>query len=162
MKRIVSLAFAFAACLGLEAPSFAQTYAPPGGMPPGAAPGPNTNRGYGEPPGANVDQNLSSLHGRLTLRPEQESAWQGFASAVRQQTRQMQSTEGSMLRPAATAPERLAQMARFMQQRAAGMSAVARALTTLYAVLDANQRAIVEEEFPAPPPPMGGGGPPIR
>jgi hypothetical protein len=109
-----------------------------------------------------VEQSLASLHGRLALRPDQEAAWQGFASAVRRQTREMQSMQGTMLRPPPTAPERLAQMARFMQQRATGMSAVAQALGTLYATLDSNQRSIVDEEFAAPPPGAGGGGPPIR
>lgn len=164
MKRIARLAGALAAAsLGLAAPTFAQMYGPPGGMPPGGANGPGMNRGYGPPTGDTVGQSLSNLHGRLSLRPEQESAWQGFANAVRQQTREMQSMQGSMLRPPPTAPERLTRMAQFMQQRAAGMTAVAQALTKLYATLDDTQRSIVDEEFPAPPPRgMGGGAPPIR
>lgn len=163
MNRIARLAGALAAAsLGLAAPSFAQMYGPPGGgMPQGGPNGPGMSRGYGRPSGANVDQSLASLHSRLSVRPDQESAWEGFANAVRQQTRQMQSMQGSMLRPPATAPERLAQMAQFMQQRAAGMGAVAQALAKLYAALDENQRSIVDEEF-APPPSGMGGGPPIR
>jgi hypothetical protein len=161
MKPIARLTgVLFVAALAL--PCFAQTYGPPGAMPPGGAPAPGANRGYGPPSAGEVEQNLADFHRRLALRPEQESAWQGFASAVRQQTRQMQSMQGSMLRPPPTAPERLTQMARFMQQRASGMTAVARALTTLYGVLDEDQRSIVEEAFPSPPGPPPMGGAPIR
>ena len=165
MNRIAILAGAIAAATLFAAPSFAQMYGPPGSMPPGGgpSPGPGMQRGYGPPSAQDVDRDLGELHTRLALKPEQESTWQGFANAVRQQTRQMQSMRGSMLRPAATAPERLTQMARFEQQRAAGMAAVAQAMTKLYGTLDENQRAIVDEEFPAPSGPgMGGGGPPIR
>ena len=81
MNRIARLAGTLAAAsLGLAAPSFAQMYGPQGGPN-----GPGMSRGYGRPSGANVDQSLASLHSRLSVRPDQESAWEGFANAVRQQ-----------------------------------------------------------------------------
>ncbi|HUJ00262.1 MAG TPA: Spy/CpxP family protein refolding chaperone [Usitatibacter sp.] len=167
-----------AAILGLGIPAAAQMYGPPPG-PPG---GPGMSGGYGQPPygqpqygqppygqssygppsEASVEQNLASLHSRLSVTPQQEPAWQGFAGAVRQQTQQVQSVRGTLSHPGATAPQRLDQMAQLARQRAAGMTAVAQAMTKLYAVLDANQRSMIDEEFAAPPPPGMAGGPPPR
>jgi hypothetical protein len=152
-----------AASIGLAGPAAAQTYGPPGGMGPGPGPGGYYGRQYGPPSAQSVDQNLADLRSRLAITPTQESAWEGFANAVRQQTRQMQTLSGNLRQPGATAPERLTQVAEVMQQRAAGMSAVAQAMTRLYAVLGEEQRSVVDEEFPAPPArPGAGGGPPIR
>ena len=165
MKRIVLGigALLAAASFGLAAPAAAQMYGPPGGMGPGPGGGPYYGRQHGPPSAESVDQNLADLRSRLAITPAQESAWEGFANAVRQQTRQMQTLTGNLRQPGATAPERLTQVAEIMQQRAAGMSAVAQAMTRLYAVLTPEQRATVDEEFPAPPMRPGmGGGPPIR
>ncbi len=152
-----------AAILGLAVPSAAQMYGPPGGTGPRYGPPGGMGPRYGPPSEASVDQNLESLRSRLAITPAQESGWQAFTSAVRQQTEQMQALTGKMRQPGANAPQRLTQVAQVMQQRAAGMAAVAQAMTRLYADLDENQRAIVDDAFPASPPSPGmGGGPPIR
>jgi hypothetical protein len=119
---------------------------------PGQAPG--TMRPGGQPDPAFVRQNLEALHGRLAVRADQEPVWQAFAFAVQHQTEQMQSMRERMPRQGSTAPERFDYMAKTMQQTAAGVAGVARALTALYAVLDPQQRAIVDREF-TPSAPQG-------
>ena len=146
-----------------------RSYTPPPADESDASPGPG--QGYG-PPGpptpAMIDQNLSNLHNRLMLAPNQEPAWRAFFDAMHQQAQQMQAASSRMAaQVSSTAPERFTQMAQVMQQGASSMNGVARALASLYATLNASQRATIESEFPAqggarPTPGMAGGGPPLR
>jgi len=151
-----------AASLAMALPAAAQqSYSPP----------PGADRSYAPPgppsPGV-IDQNLSNLHNRLMLTPEQEPAWRAFFDAMHSQATQMQAVGSRMsAQVSTTAPERFAQMAQAMQQGASSMNGVAQALGALYASLNPDQRAIVEAEFPArggarPSPGMAGGGPPLR
>ena len=160
-RTALSLALITAGCLALAGHAAAQqAYTPPPSDRSYAPPGP--------PSPAMIDQNLSNLHNRLMLNPEQEPAWRAFFDAMHQQAQQMQGATSRMAAQVSiTAPERFAQMAQAMQQGAASMNRVAQALGSLYATLDANQRSIVENEFaargtPRPGPGMAGGGPPLR
>jgi hypothetical protein len=163
MRRTVPPSALLAAgVLALAVPAAAQqSYAPP----------PPPNRSYapaGPPSAATIDQNLSNLHNRLMLAPEQEPAWRAFFDAMHQQAQQMQAASARMAaQVSTTAPERFAQMAQVMQQGASSMNGVAQALGSLYATLNDNQRAMIESEFPArggprTAPDVARGGPPLR
>ena len=161
--RLIPAPFAplAASLLALALPATAQqSYAPPVPERSYAPPSP--------PSAATIDQNLTNLHNRLMLALDQEPAWRAFFETMHQQAQQMQAASSRMAaQTSSTAPERFAQMAQVMQQGASSMNAVAQALASLYARLNANQRAIVENEFPArggarPGPGMASGGPPLR
>jgi len=177
--RTYARAVLAAACLALAAPAFAQqpySPPPPGSQqpysppPPGAQqsyspPPPGQQRGYappGPPSAATIDQRLASLHGRLGLNASQEGAWRAFFDAMHAQAQQMQAAGSRMAQPAATAPERFAEMARVMQQGSASMGVVAQALGSLYAQLTPQQRSVIETEFQAPAMGGGAGGQPLR
>ena len=155
MTRIRTLATVAFAAIALAFATLAAAQMP---YSQGAGPGPGMSRPGGPPDPAFVRQNLQSLHDRLEIRGDQETAWRSFASTVERQTQDMQSMRGRMAAAqGATAPERLKSMAQLMQQSAAGVANVAAALSSLYAVLDSRQREIVDREFA---PPQGPGGPP--
>jgi hypothetical protein len=161
MRRTApAFALATAGFAAMVLPAAAQqSYGPP----------PGAERNYappGPPSAAMIDQKLSSLHNRLMLTPQQETAWRGFFDAMHQQAEQMQAAGARMAaQVSTTAPERFAQMAQAMQHGAASMNGAAQALGALYATLTPGQQAIIENEFPAPGgarPGMAGGGPPLR
>lgn len=108
--------------------------------------GPWTGSGYADPDAA-VQACLSSLHTQLGISGEQEAAWQGFADVVTQQTQQMMLFQRQVAQATATAPERAAQYARFMQDRAEDAAAVSQAVTGLYATLSPTQQALFNEYF---------------
>jgi LTXXQ motif family protein len=153
MTRIRILAAAAFAAIPLALSTFAIAQAPPYG--PGPGPGPGAIRPGGPPDAGSVREHLQELHDRLALRSDQEAAWRSFAGAVERQAQDMQSMRGRLPSPEASAPERFQFMAQLMQQGARGMANVARALSSLYAILDPHQRAIVDQEFA-----QGPGGPP--
>ena len=129
MKRIYSVAAGLVAGVALAVA--AVTYAQPfGGMGPGAGPGmgPGYAHGMGMGPGhgpranvdpaAFVDSRLADLKTQLKITAEQETAWQAFADTAKQQATGMQAMRAQMLADSGTAPERMAQRASAMQQRA--------------------------------------------
>jgi len=157
MTRIRTLAAAVVAAASIGVPAITAAQAPYA-SPPGYGPGPSYGPSYGPPPGrgmqpggrpdpATVRQNLDALHNRLALTGPQEAAWQSFAGAVTQQTQEMDSLRSRMPAATATTPERLNFMAQVMQQQATGMANVAKQLSALYAQLNPDQRAIVDQEF---------------
>ncbi|HMA32418.1 MAG TPA: Spy/CpxP family protein refolding chaperone, partial [Casimicrobiaceae bacterium] len=89
--------------------------------------------GPGHGPWANVDpttfvaSRLADLKTQLKINAEQETAWQAFADAAKQQATGMQAIRAQMQAGAGTAPERMALRASAMQQRAEGMTTVSKA-----------------------------------
>ncbi len=104
-------------------------------------------------PGAPADMQavasiwLNGLHAELQLTPSQEPAWQAFANAVTTQAAAMQQMRMQMLANPASATQRAALMQQLMRQRLAAVDAMSDALASLYAVLGADQRAIMDAGF---------------
>ena len=165
MKRTHSLVTGVIAAVALAAA--AATYAQPNGgmehghgpgMGMGAGHGPGVGMGAGHGPGmgaghgpmggfdpaARADARLSELKAHLKITETQEAAWQAFAAEAKQQAASMQAMRAQMHASAGTAPDRMAQRATTMQQRAAGMATMANAFNALYAVLSAEQKAIAD------------------
>jgi hypothetical protein len=121
------------------------------GMGHGFGPGMGMGRGYG--PGAGFDHagaadaRLADVKARLNITAAQESAWQAFAAAAKEQGASMQALRDKMHQDAGTAPERMALHAQAMQQRAAGMAAMSNAFNALYEVLTPEQKAIADQNF---------------
>jgi len=153
MKRTHTLVAGVIAgvALTLAAAIYAQPFGGGPGM--GMGMGPDIGMGAdhgmhaGVDPSAMVESHLTHLKTQLQITPAQEPAWQAFTTQVRQQAASMQALHAQMQDAAATAPERMAQHALAMQQRAAGMTAMSNALTTLYATLTPEQRAIADQRF---------------
>jgi protein CpxP len=148
MKKIYAVAAGVVAGVALAVA--AVTHAQPfGGMGPGFAHG----MGPGHGPMGNVDPStmadtrLADLKAQLTITPAQESAWQAFADAAKQQASGMQGLRAQMQAGSATAPERMAQRASAMQQRAAGMTTMTKAFDALYGVLTPEQKTIADQHF---------------
>ena len=59
----------------------------------------------------------------------------------------MQAMRAQMQQETGTAPERMAQHAAAMQQRAAGMATMSTAFSALYAVLTPEQKAIADQDL---------------
>ena len=121
----------------------------PHSMGPGAGGG---HRGMGsgtwQNPAAMVEGHLAALKVELKITPEQESAWQAFATKSRQQAATMLARRTEMVKqhhaaPLA-APDRLAQRAAFMKEAAANMETMAGAVKDLYAVLSPEQKALAD------------------
>lgn len=94
-----------------------------------------------------ADTHLAELKTTLKITPEQEPAWDAFAGKVKAQAESMQALRAKAGQPADAAPDRLAQRAGFMTQRAAGMEAMAGAMKSLYAVLTPAQKATLDQGF---------------
>jgi Spy/CpxP family protein refolding chaperone len=101
-----------------------------------------------------TDSRLGNLKAQLKITTAQETAWQAFTTAAKQQAIGMQSMHAQIQQGTGTAPERMAERTAAMQQRAAGMAAMTNALTDLYAALTPEQRAIADQHFSM----MGPGG----
>jgi len=156
MKKLSSVVVGVAAgvALAFAAVTYAQPY---GGMGPGYGPG----MGYGHGPGmgyghgpmtdadraAMVDSRLANQKAALGITAAQEAAWQAFAAKAKEQAASMQAARAQLGDPATAAPDRMAQRAQMMQQRAAGMAAMSNALDALYDVLTAEQKAIADQSF---------------
>jgi hypothetical protein len=121
---------------------------PFGGM--GYGPGMGMRGGYGMmgtvDPAAAVDARLTYMKTTLKINASQESAWQVFAAAVKQQSTAMAAVAAQMSQ-STTAPDRMALRTAMLQQRAAGQPAVADAFNTLYAALTPEQKAIADQGF---------------
>ena len=128
------------------------TYAQPyGGMGQGFGPGMGMGYGHGPmggvDPAAMADARLSDLKAQLKIDAAQESVWQAFATQAKAQAASMQAMRAQMQQDTGTAPERMAQRATAMQQRAAGMATMTNAFGALYAVLTPEQKAIADQNF---------------
>ena len=95
-----------------------------------------------------VDSRLANMKAALKITAAQEAAWQAFAATAKEQAASMQAARAQLRDPrSATAPDRMAQRAQMMQQRAAGMAAMTNAFNALYDVLTAEQKAIADQSF---------------
>jgi LTXXQ motif family protein len=113
-----------------------------------------------ENPAARVEGRLAYLKTDLKITSAQESAWNGFAAKVRQQSEGMHALRDKMRDGTGPAPELMAQRAEAMKQRAAGMEATAAALKDLYAALTPEQKVIADKHFSKHGPgPMAWNGP---
>jgi len=148
MTRTHTLITGLVAALALAVA--AATYAQPfGGMGHGYGPGMGMGPGHGPmagvDPAAMADAHLSDLKARLKINTSQEAAWQAFATQANAQAASMQAMRAQMQLDTATAPERMAQRATAMQQRAAGMATMTNAFGALYAVLTPEQKVIADQ-----------------
>ena len=132
--------------LAVAAATYAQPY---GGMGHGFGPGMGMGPGHGPmagvDPAAMADSRLSDLKAQLKINTAQEAAWQAFATQAKAQAASMQAMRAQMQQDTGTAPERMAQRATAMQQRAAGMATMTNAFGALYAVLTPEQKAIADQ-----------------
>ena len=148
MKRIHTVVAG--AVAGVALAVAAVTYAQPfGGMGPGFGPGMGMERGHGPmggvDPAAIVDSRLGDLKTQLKITPAQESAWEAFTGAAKQQAASMQALRARMQKGPSTAPERMGQRTELMQQRSAAMTTMTNAFDALYAVLTPEQKAIADQ-----------------
>ncbi len=162
MKRSTKIALVLGTALTLGS-GIALVHAQPGpgygmgwGMGYGMGPGMH-GYGYGmgprfnEGPGATADR-LAILKSDLAITAKQESAWQAFVTSAqkRAETRQAWFAKLREARPAASAPEALAQRTEYMKQRQSDLESTATALKDLYAVLTPEQRAIADSSLGGP------------
>jgi len=148
MKKIYAVAAGLVAGVALAVA--AVTHAQPfGGMGPGFAHGMGPGHGpmANVDPAARADARLADLKAQLKITAEQDTAWQTFANAVKEQASGMQALRAQMQAGSATAPERMAQRASVMQQRAAGMTTMTKAFDALYGVLTPEQKTIADQHF---------------
>jgi Spy/CpxP family protein refolding chaperone len=146
MKNIRAVVAGVAAGVALAVG--AVTYAQPLGS---IGPGMGMGMGPGHGPMAGVDSTtmidsrLSDLKALLKITGSQESAWQAFVTAAKQQATDMQAIHTQMLARTGTAPERMGQRATAMQQRAQAMTTITNAFNALYAVLTPEQKTIADQ-----------------
>ncbi|HET9653644.1 MAG TPA: Spy/CpxP family protein refolding chaperone [Usitatibacter sp.] len=149
-RTLLATIVAAAALAGTASDAGAQMMGPGGGMMGFFSNG--IARGGGMP-GAPADMQavasrwLDGLHAELQLSASQEPAWQAFANAVMAQAAAMQQMRSQMLASPASAAQRAALMQQLMRPRVAAVDAMADSLGTLYAMLGADQRAIMDAEF---------------
>ena len=148
MKKIYAVAAGLVAGVALAVA--AVTHAQPfGGMGPGFAHGmgPGHGRMGNVDPAAMADTRLADLKAQLKITAEQDTAWQTFANAVKEQASGMQALRAQMQAGSATAPERMAQRASVMQQRTEAMTTMTKAFDALYGVLTPEQKTIADQHF---------------
>lgn len=152
MKRSLKITLGLAAiAAGLAATAYAQTpFQGPGfhrGM--GAMHGGPMRGGpmFGDP-SARADAHLADLKKQLNITGAQESQWQPFADAVKQQAQGMVAMRASMQSTAGTMPERMDQRLAFTKQRVAAMETVNGAAKQLYGVLTPEQKAVFDQAGP--------------
>jgi periplasmic protein CpxP/Spy len=102
-------------------------------------------------PGPNVEANIAQLHQRLMITPAQESQFQAFANAMRQNARMMPAAPPS---PNVNAVEGLRTEIELTQQYLNSLKRMLPALQALYAVLTPGQRQAADQAFR-----QGPGGP---
>ena len=94
-----------------------------------------------------IDSRLVDMKAQLGITAAQESAWQAFTTAAKQQATEIQSMRAQMQQGTGSAPERMAQRATLMQQRAQAMATMTNAFNALYAVLTPEQRSVADQHF---------------
>lgn len=95
--------------------------------------------------GQGMEERLSTLKTELKLTPGQETAWQTFESAVRNQR-----TAYAQHKPPQAGTDPLENRIAHMEQRLTAMKAVAKARKELYKVLNADQKAAADRFFQRP------------
>jgi LTXXQ motif family protein len=152
MKRSLKITLGLAAvAAGLAATAYAQ--APFQG--PGYRGGMGQMHGgpmHGGPmfgdPSARADAHLADLKQQLSITAAQESQWQAFANAVKQQAQGMAAMRASMQPAAGTMPERMDQRVGFMKQRVAALETLDGAAKQLYGTLTMEQKAVFDKAGP--------------
>ena len=163
-KRL--LVAATVAGIGLTTAAFA---GPWGGHGPMMGGGPDCQMGGG-PRGGGFGQRhammqqyhaerMELLAARLKLKPEQESAWKAFLGAQDERRAAMFKNRQEMRNRATTALAQFEQRVQRMEQRLAGMKAVTKAAGDLYAVLDPDQKQVMDKFFTERPGRGQGRGP---
>lgn len=94
--------------------------------------------------GERMEGRLSTLKSELKLTPAQEPAWAAFEQAVRKQFADRAEAHKQMQK---TADDPMEARIAHMEQRLAGMKAVAKARKDLYEKLTAEQKAIADQHF---------------
>ena len=91
---------------------------------------------------------LTSLHRELQITGAQEAAWQSFANAVSAQADAMQAMRTQMSQvPTMNAPQRALLAEQLMGRRLDAATAMSQSLAALYAHLDSQQQAVMDDEF---------------
>lgn len=143
MKRWKQAALVLSAAVALGAAS-AQVSAHGGG---GGMAGPGGGRGHAFDPAA-ADQRLAALKSALQITEAQESAWNAYATTVKQQAADMQAFRASVAGKApSTVPERLDMRSQLMKKRAEGFEKAAAATKDLYAALTPEQKALADQRL---------------
>lgn len=101
-------------------------------------------------PVARAQKHLSELKAKLNLRADQQPAWKTFSGQVNDQAKNMvamrdQMKDNAQSMPKKTAPERMAKMADWMNNRAQNMAKMADAVKIFYATLSAEQQAAFDK-----------------
>lgn len=161
MKRTYKVVAGIAAVLTLAVVGAVQAH--PGGMGPGMM-GPGMGimgRGMGPMggmvganPAAFAESHLATVKAALKITPEQEAAWQTFATKAKQQAETMQALRSKMFETTGPALDRMSQRTETMKQRIGNMETMSAALKDLYAVLTPEQKAVADQQFGM----MGGRG----
>ena len=93
-------------------------------------------------------ERMELLAARLKLKPEQESAWKAFLGAQDARHAAMFKTRQEMrMQDRETALAQFEVRVQIMEQRLAGMKAVTKAAGDLYAVLDPDQKQVMDKFF---------------
>lgn len=100
---------------------------------------------------ASSEERLAALKAELKITPAQETAWAGFATAVKTAADGMR--HGDM-KPPATAVDRFALHQTMMERHVAAQKAVGEAFKGLYATLSPTQKTVADQRVM--PGPMGG------
>lgn len=142
MKTTGKIALGILAGLGVAASTavLAHGYGPMMGHGPGGC-GPMARGMAGGP-----EVHLSTLKTELKLTAKQEPVWQAFEKTVREQVAARRS--GPAGTTAGTDP--MQTHIAFMEQRLAGMKAVAKARADLYTVLTPEQKAVADRLMSSP------------
>jgi hypothetical protein len=114
----------------------------PRGGGPGAGPGWMGPRGGGPAfnPASNAEARLAYLKSELRITADQETAWNTYSAAVKQQAADMQTFRNAMF-TAQTAQDRITLHAEHAKQRAAAFENLDKGLHELYAVLTPEQKS---------------------
>ncbi len=92
-------------------------------------------------------ERMELLAARLKLKPEQESAWKAFLGAQDERRAAMFKNRQEMRNRATTALAQFEQRVQRMEQRLASMKAMTKAAGDLYAVLDPDQKQVMDKFF---------------
>lgn len=93
--------------------------------------------------GQGMEEHLATLKTELGLTSQQEPAWQAFEQTVRNQKAAHEQGRG----PVQAGTDPMESHIAFMEQRLAGMKAVAKARQDLYKVLTPEQKTIADRFF---------------
>lgn len=127
--------------------AMARGYGP--GMRGGYGPGPRAGAGFqpGAGPAVNAEARLAFLKDQLKITAEQQAAWDAYAAKAKERAGTMVALRAQMVTAAQvqSGPDRAAQRAEVMKQRAASMETMSAALKDLYDVLTPEQKAIADQ-----------------